>query len=398
MKKRTKKALLITAGAFVATLVVGAGALVVLNGPLTKEQLHETVEAHLQSVVDNNEGVSSALFTVASGQSGEVHEFAVGTTGPQSTEEASVDSQYHAASVGKTMLAVAFGQLVDEGVVDWSDPISTWLDAEMLDGLFVVDGVDYAEEVTIGQLLTHTSGAADYFEGPVTSGTTTTIESLADDPDHLFTPRELVDFSREHQQPVGVPVESFSYSDTGYLLAGFVIEAIEAKTYDRVLEDRIFAPLGMDDSYLMTEFGVANDILSLDANGVDISERNALSVDWAGGGVVTTMADLLTFMRALTNGDLVSAEVYAAMSDFSNEIDPGIRYGLGMMQFNFGELSPLLFSMSNVHGAIGATGTFAFYDPSEDTYYIANFGSLDFREDAIGQLVEIRLLFDRLQG
>lgn len=397
MKKRTKKALLITAGALGATLVVGAGALVVLNGPLSKQQLHEAVEARLHSVVDDNEGVSSALFTVASGQSGEVHEFAVGTTGPQSTKEASVDSQYHAASVGKTMLAVAFGQLVDEGVVELNDPISNWLDAATLDRLFVVDGVDYADEVTIGQLLTHTSGVADYFEGPVTSGRTM-IETLADDPDHLFTPRELVDFSREHQQPVGVPVESFSYSDTGYVLAGLVIEAIEAKPYDRVLEDRIFAPLGMDDSYLMTEFGVANDILSLDANGVDISERNALSVDWAGGGVVTTMADLLTFMRALTNGDLVSAEVYAAMSDFSNEIDPGIRYGLGMMQFNFGELSPLLFSMSNVHGAIGATGTFAFYDPSEDTYYIANFGSLDFREGAIGQLIEIRLMFDRLQG
>jgi D-alanyl-D-alanine carboxypeptidase len=84
------------------------------------------------------------------------------------------------------------------------------------------------------------------------------------------------------------------------------------------------------------------------------------------------------------------------MTDFASEMEPGIRYGAGMMQFRFSELSPLLFSMTDVRGAVGATGTYALYDPTSGSHYVANYGSLDAAEKAIEQLIEIRLLFDRL--
>ena len=377
MKKRTRNILVITA----SVLVVGIGALAVLNRPLSRDEVHEAVTAQLQKVVDESDSVSSVLLTVATGD--DVHEFAVGA--------AEVSSQYHSASVGKTMLAVAFGQLIDEGTLSFDDPIGTWLDAPTLEGLFT-----NADEVTIGQLLGHTSGAADYFEGPVTSGATM-LETIAADPDHLFSPQQLLDFSRDRQTPVGTPGEKFHYSDTGYIVLGMALEAIDGKPYDEVLNDRIFTPLGMSDSYLMTEFGEPSGILALDANGVDLSSRNALSVDWSGGGVVTTMADLLAFMRALEGGELVSTHVHAQLTDFASDMQPGVHYGMGMMQFRFSEFSPLLFSMTDVHGAVGATGTFALYDPTGDTFYIANFGSLDYAQKAIEQLVEIRLLFDRLE-
>ena len=378
-------ALSITAGV-AALLVLATGALAVLNRPLSQTEIDEAIESRLAAAVADSDSVSSALFTVYSGATGEVRDYAVG---------APAGSQYHAASVGKTMLAAAFGQLVDEGVLSFDHPVATWLDAETLDGLFVVDGVDYSAEVTVGQLLSHTSGIGDYFEGPVTSGKTM-LELVTDDPDHLFAPHDLVAFTRDNQTPVGRPGQKFAYSDTGYILLGLALEKIEGASYADILDTRFFTPLGMTSSYLMTEFGTASDILPITVNGIDLSARNALSVDWAGGGVVTTTGDLLTFMRALEGGELVSEAVHAKLTTFAQKYDKGIYYGAGMMQFKFKELSPLLFTMTDVRGAIGSTGTFAMYDPSTGNFYIANFGSLEYTEKAIGELVEIRLILDRL--
>ncbi|WP_265520931.1 serine hydrolase domain-containing protein [Oerskovia flava] len=398
-KQRTstgKRRTLRIAVAVVTVIAIAVGVLAFFNRPLSRDQVHEAIDERLTRVVAENDSVSSVLLTVAEA-SGDVHEFAVGTTHPGSSEPVGVDSPYHSASVGKTMLATVYGQLVDEGVLAFDDPVTRWLDADTLAGLFVVDGVDRAGQVTIGQLLRHTSGVGDYFEGPVDAGPTM-LATIATDPDRLFTPLEIVAFTRDRQVPVGQPGETFSYSDTGYILLGLALESIEDKPYDEILEDRIFRPLGMADSHLMTRFGVESDILAIEVNGVDLSTRNALSLDWAGGGVVTTMADLLTFMRALEGGELVSPPVHREMTDFSNDVDTGIGYGMGMMQFRFSELSPLLFSMSDVHGAVGVTGTFALYDPASETHYIANFGSFEFRERAIEELIDIRLTFDRLEG
>ncbi|MBD7949809.1 serine hydrolase domain-containing protein [Oerskovia rustica] len=395
MRRRGKITWGITGGAM-ALLLAGAGALAYANRPLSRAQVDQAVEERLRDAVAGDPTLSNALLTVYSGPEDRLLQYAVGTERAGSDVPARTDSPYHSASVGKTMLAAVYGQLVDEGTLTFDDPVAAWLDAETLADLFVVDGTDHAAEVTVGQLLAHTSGVADYFEGPVTSGVPV-LEQVAADPDHLFTAQELVAFSRDHQEPVGVPGETFAYSDTGYLLLGLALERIEGAPYAQVLDDRLFTPLGMAGSRLLTEFGEGTDILSLTADGVDISRRNALSVDWAGGGVVTTMDDLLLFLRALMGGDLVSDETLATLTRFEHDVDKGIGYGMGIMQFRFSELSPLLFAMSDVHGAVGATGTYALYDPSGDTYYIANFGSLDHRQKAIEELVQVRLLVDRLR-
>ncbi|WP_205618674.1 serine hydrolase domain-containing protein [Leucobacter chironomi] len=378
-----------------ALVLIGAGALAVMNRPLSRAEVDRSIEAQLRAAVESDAGLSSALLTIYSADDDRLMQYAVGSERPGSPEPAGVDSRYHSASVGKTMLATVYGQLVDEGVVDFDDPAANWLDDGELAGLFTVDGVDHAAGITLGQLLSHTSGVADYLAGPVVSGPTM-LEEIAADPDRIYAPADLLAVSRERQQPIAPPGQAFSYSDTGYVLLGLALERIEGKPYAQILDDRIFAPLGMSDSEFMTEFGPGRGILALDVSGVDLSERGALSADWAGGGVVTTMHDLLRFTRAFEQGDLLSAPTRAELTRFEQEIEPGIRYGKGIMQFRFSELSPLLFSMSDVRGAVGATGSFALYDPSSDTYYIANFGAMGYDQEAIEQLVDARLLVDRL--
>lgn len=377
---------------------IGFGVLAYMNRPISKEAATEKIEKHLIEVVEKNDSLSSVLLTIQSNKAGYFEQFAVGTTNQSSDQPVQIDSPYHSASVGKTMNATVYGLLVDEGKVSYDDKINSWLGADILKGLFVVDGTDYSDQVTLRHLLSHTSGVGDYFEGPVKNGKPM-LELMSSNPDLSFTPEKLIAFTRENQDPIGKPGEQFYYSDTGYILLGLILEKIEGKPYSDILEERIFEPLGMKDSYLMFYQDEPADILGIYVNGIDFSNRNALSVDWSGGGVVTTMNDLLTFMRALENGEFLPDEVYKQMTDFNHRYDKGIYYGMGMMYFDLSELSFLLglSGMTDVYGGVGATGTYVLYDKEKDTFFIANFGSLDFGEKSIEELVEIRMIYDRMK-
>lgn len=381
---------------FLLLAIVGYGVLAIMNRPISKEAVDHKIEEHLAKVVQKNDSLSSVLLTIYSKQTGYYEQFAVGTMNQTSSQHVQTDSPFHSASIGKTMCAVIYGMLVEEGEISFNDNISKWLGSDILDGLFVADGIDYSSNVTIKHLLSHTSGAADYFVGPVTSGVPM-LDTIFSNPDILFTPTDLIAFSRENQASVGQPGQQFNYSDTGYILLGLILEAIEGKPYSEILEDRIFIPLNMKNSYLMFYEDEPTEIVALYANGMDLSRRNALSVDWAGGGIVSTMNDLLTFIRALEEGVLLSNNVYLQMTDFNQRYEKGIYYGLGMMYFDFSELSFLLGSMTDLYGGVGATGSYMLYDKKKDTYFIANFGSLDFAEKGIEELVKIRMIYDRMK-
>lgn len=370
---------------------------VIINRPISKAAVSEEINTRLTKIVEKDKTLSSALLTIYSNKTGYFEQFAVGTKNQYSELPVQIDSRYHSASIGKTMCATVFGILSDEGKINLNDKISSWLDDDILKGLFVVDGTDYSDQVTLKHLLSHTSGIGDYFEGPVKSGKPM-LEIISSNPDLLFTPEELIAFTRENQMPVGKPGQQFYYSDTGYILLGFILEAIEEKPYSAILEDRIFQPLGMTESYFMFYNDKPTDIIGIYMNEIDFSNKNALSIDWAGGGVVTTMNDLLTFMMALENGTILSDDVYSQMTDFSNIYTKGIYYGMGMMYFDFSELSLLLklSSMTDVYGGVGATGTYMLYDKEKDTYFIANFGSLDYGEKGLEELVKIRMIYDRM--
>ncbi|WP_237179086.1 serine hydrolase domain-containing protein [Paenibacillus sp. MMS18-CY102] len=223
-----------------------------MNRPISKELVNKKIEKHLQEIVENNDSLSSALLTIYDNRTGDLQQFAVGTAHRASEQPVQVDSPYHAASVGKTMCATVFGMLVDEGKISYGDKISTWLAPDMLKGLFVIDGTVYCDQVTIGQLLSHTSGVGDYFEGPVNKGKTI-IEIMASEPEHAFSPQSLIAFTRDNQSAIGKPGQQFYYSNTGYILLGLILEAIEEKRYADILNERIFEPLGMEDTYLMCQ-------------------------------------------------------------------------------------------------------------------------------------------------
>lgn len=310
------------------------------------------------------------------------------------------DTPFHVASIGKTFTAVLIAKLQEAGRLKFSDKVSGYLDADTLKGLFVYDGVDYQSEVTIQQLLGHTSGVADYFADPVNNGKPVS-DLILTDPNHLWTPMELIDFSRDNQKAINKPGASYHYSDTGYILLGLIIEKVTGKPFHENLKNEIFKPLQMDDSYLMFYSEPKNlpkkEIAKIWFHGTEVSKFNSLSVDWSGGGIISTVEDLLKFQKALREGRLVSKEVLSTMENYNNKFMTGIYYGLGMMQFRFEEYFFLLKGYPRMTGHMGILSTFMFYDDVHDAYVIINFGSDAHMQKSVQNIIKIVGTLDRIR-
>ncbi len=93
---------------------------------------------------------------------------------------------------------------VEEGLCNLDSKVSGILGLPKLENLFVYKDIDYSNQVTIKQLLNHTSGVNDYFEGK-TKNHAGFIDQVLKDKDHIYTPDELLDFTRKYQKAVGYP-------------------------------------------------------------------------------------------------------------------------------------------------------------------------------------------------
>lgn len=310
------------------------------------------------------------------------------------------ERRFHAASVGKMVTATRALQLAEAGALELDAPITAVLPEEDWRGLFVRDGRDHAPEVTTAHLLTHTSGVADYFEGR-TSGMPV-AKLVSSEPDRVWAPADLLAHSREFQRPVAEPGRRFSYSDTGYVLLGRVIEEAGGAPLGAQLHEAIFAPAGMAESCLLfhtmpggaasisPDPAAALDIAPLWLGRHELSRARSLSCDWGGGGVVTTLDDLVRFTTAWSDGSLIGPVSRARMRDAHHRFRPGIRYGAGLMELRYGGFSPFLRGMPRPIGHIGVTATHAFTVPERGIHLAMDFHST--REMVRSFRVQIRLM------
>lgn len=286
---------------------------------------------------------------------------------------------FHAASIGKLFTAVLVFQYIEQGKIALQTPVQEILGAEILKQLFVFEGTDYAEKITVAHLLAHTSGIDDYFESRNPKNKSVLAE-ISKNPQQFWKPADLLDFTRKNQKALAKPGEMFHYSDTGYILLGLLLENISGKSFEKLLHEKLFEPLRMENSYMHLRSAPArksNLALSTMMLGAkDVTRFRSVSADWAGGGIITTTEDLLLFQRALASGKLVSQRTYESMKGAAKFID-GIHYGFGLMTVKYGEMSVLMPKTPDLHGHSGLLSTLMFYSPDYDTHIIANLGSTE---------------------
>lgn len=298
------------------------------------------------------------------------------------------DLPFHVASIGKMFTATLIGILQDQNRLRIDEPVRKYLPADTLANLFVYRGTDYAPHITLRHLLGHTSGIADYFSSD-TSARSPFVDNALSRPDQKWTPQMLLEFTRSNQTAAGAP-DGFSYSDTGYILLGMIIERVYDAPFHTVLRRLIFDKAGMDGSYLMFYDDPAGArIAPTYFNGTDISKTCVLSCDWAGGGIVSTAADLVSFQRLYWQEKLAGGNFVREMQNIRHKFHTGIHYGLGMMELRLNEFFFLLPKSPRPLGHSGMLSTHMYYDRGHDLHMVVNLGSNQLMGQGIRVLIDI---------
>lgn len=281
----------------------------------------------------------------------------------------SKNNPFYTASIGKTFTATAIAMLKDKNQLAFKDKIGKFLSVDVLSKLHILDKIDYSNEITIENLLHHTSGLPDYFEDATINGSPNVINLLFLQPDKIWTPKECIQFTKQKMIPLFAPGKGYHYTDTAYVLLGLIIEKVSGMEFHNFIKEHIFRPLQMNHSYfnLKSEsIKSTNKMADIFVGNAEISNFKSLSADWAGGGIVSTTSDLISFQKALLNNKILEPETLKAMQNWTPETK-GMYYGFGLRKIVLNELSPQLPKLELI-GHSGSTGSFLYYCPDLDVY------------------------------
>jgi D-alanyl-D-alanine carboxypeptidase len=243
---------------------------------------------------------------------------------------AAAGQSFEIGSQTKMMTAVVVLQLAEEGKIDLGAPAANYLPAK------TVAGIANADTATVRELLNMTAGLGNYTDAVGPDGVPLFITALQENPETVFGPETALDIARG-MEANNAPGEAYFYSNTNYLLLGQMIENITGQNYFEALQDRIFTPLGMNDSRPQLVFGDQRLSSYLtDETGEVIDVTNALWETRGEGGVVSTTADMTTFLNALlVDKTLLGDAALAEMMDFQNPeagVGGASDFGLGLVR------------------------------------------------------------------
>lgn len=251
--------------------------------------------APLETAIANFEGPApAALVGVARGGLSAQTAAGVKTVGQDAPAEA--DAKFHIASQTKMMTAAVVLQLAAEGRFSLDDKLSDVMDVSPLAGIANI------ETATMHQLLTHSSGIPDYVSDFVSeAGIPALWMRLLMNPPQKVSVDEAIEFLIAQNAPAEFePGQSTEYCNTGFLLFQLAIEHVTGQPLAEVFQNRIFDPLGMEDTSFPGIGRPDGIISSYNTMAGQLFDVTHLPIDDAGdGGVVSTTADMIKFMQAL---------------------------------------------------------------------------------------------------
>ena len=260
------------------------------------------------------------------------------------------------ASITKMFTAVVILQMSEEGLIDLDEFVVNYLhDIEFLDfaNLHLNNGSSYGKEITIRQLLNHTSGLADIFVDTENQFKNHVLGNKQKQwsPKLLF--EKYYDF-KVNEMAKFEPGTSYAYTDVGYFLLGLCIEQITGTSLSEQYRVRILKPLKLDNTHLEYYEEKSGDLEIAHAYIEDLAATKELntSYDWSGGGLVSNTEDLKNFIQNLFKNNLFQNEGTLKMM-----IDDDM-YGLGVSVFKFED--------KIYYGHLGFWGSGIFYDPKNE--------------------------------
>lgn len=253
----------------------------------TKAIIESILESHDKELSKRIDALSPGFAIGVMSNNELIHEKYYGLANIEHQVPITVNSKFYIASISKQITAAIIIQLELEGKLNRKDLVSTYLPE--LSSIY--------KDITIEQLMYHTSGIREYTSLMLFRGDSLTLQDSmsSDDAYRLIQSQKATDFS---------PGSQFRYSSSGYVLLAKVIENIESLPLQAVAQNRIFAPLKM----LNSQFD--HDHSNIVTNRVDSYKyQNKQWKKWlkhfdviGDGGLLTTLSDFFLWHKELSSG------------------------------------------------------------------------------------------------
>lgn len=275
-----------------------------------------------------------------------------GVTDTQTGEPVTADTVFPIGSISKSFTALAALQLVEQGLLDLDAPISTYVS----DLTLAED--DAADQITLRMLLTHTAGFGDIV--------LPTLEQY-EDRDAVIADFERVPIAFE-------PGTTRSYSNYGYILAGYIIETVAGQSWENYVRANIFEPLGMvNSSFGSNLLGepsyAAPHTFDLIEGSISIPFYEDIDLSGPAGSINATINDMASYLlmhmgnNTDTNQAVVSDEGLAQLHLLSGE---GFAYGwFALQKLGLNRFVDIAFLGHN--GAFEGYNAFAAFDVETQT-------------------------------
>ena len=317
----------------------------------------QSIQTKLTSTGDNP--VYNYSIAIENGEK-KVH-LAQGTKGNNS-DPVSIEDPFKIASCTKLFVATIVMQLQEEGKLKIDDYMFDYLqenktfDASLI---HVLNHQNHSYEITIRQLLNHRSGLADIF----TDKENEFFNRVFEYPQQNYTPNSILELYWEYKlntSPHFSPGNGWFYSDINYVLLGLIIEKLDQKPLHLSIRERILKPLNLKHTYFEYLESPTSEVTKIDQymGSLNFSEVNT-SFDWAGGGLVSTHQDLLLFIKALFQHQLINASSLEQMIDVQTTKANESKYGLGIYE--------AYYNGKQYFGHYGFYGTFIGFCPETNT-------------------------------
>ncbi|PEK75187.1 D-alanyl-D-alanine carboxypeptidase [Bacillus toyonensis] len=361
MKKRSK----ITC-ASLALLIGGSSLLYITSNSIVKAEPMQNVSSSLQTSTQSDRtsvknairdalqlGYPGILANISKG--GKTWSYAAGIADVRTKKPMKADFRFRIGSVTKTFIATVLLQLSGENRLNLDDSIEKWLP-----GVIQGNGYD-GNQITIRQILNHTSGIADYMNSK---------DFDIMDTKKSYTAEEFVKMGIS-LPPEFAPGKGWSYSNTGYVLLGILIEKVTGNSYAEEIENRIIEPLDLSNTFLPGNSSVipgtkhARGYIQLDGASElkDVTYINPGSSD---GDMISTADDLNKFFSYLLSGKLLKEQQLKEMLTTVPTDREGTGYGLGIVEFKlpngvsvWGHRGSVLGFSTFVSGTLGGKHTLA---------------------------------------
>jgi len=271
------------------------------------------------------------------------------------------------ASVSKLFITTCILILQEQKKLTLDDNLGEYFNKADLEGLHNYKGKEYSYNLKISDLLFHTSGLPSWEEGD-------TIKHLIKS-DFEMPFDHALDFAKKSHPHFPPSKKKSYYSDTNFILLGKIIEKITNLSLSQAYQDLIFTSLGMTNTYLPSDSSKL--IPHVYYKSQSLHRPKFITSDSIVDAISTT-ADLMTFLKAFFSGTLFSKDIFEGLSTYRKlQMSMGpIFYGGGYMQIPMKSIYTFFMGKGELLGHSGSTGSFAFYFPEKDLYFVGDFNQM----------------------